>query len=55
MGYNHSLSLPDKIRSLTSEELMAAARKFLKVDDATFSIVHPEPVSDDLVREAWTV
>jgi len=55
LGYQHSLTLPEKIKSLTADDVLQAARKFLKVGDATFSIVHPEALTEDQVRAAWEV
>lgn len=53
MGFDHSLSLPERMKAISAEDILTAARKFLLVSDATISIVHPEALPEDQIRKAW--
>ncbi len=53
LGYLHSLELPDIIRALSAEQIRTAAQQYLKLDQAVISIVHPTPLEERKVRQAW--
>ncbi len=53
MGHDYSLKTPDIVRSLTAKDVQAAAEKYLQLEAATISIVHPEELSRERVEAAW--
>lgn len=53
LGYDHFMRVPEIIKSITAEQVRNAARKFLTIDKAVFSIVHNEPLDPEVVKNAW--
>lgn len=54
LGYQHSTDVPAIIKGLTAKDIMEAARKYLKPEAATISVVHNETLEESQVQEAWT-
>lgn len=53
LGFDHYQKIPDLIRSITAKEIQLAAQKFLKVNAAVISVVHPEKLAEERIEEAW--
>lgn len=53
LGYDYSLKIADKIKSITAEEIRQTAEKYLQLDKATLSIVHNQEVEEAFIRHAW--
>ncbi|NBX92387.1 MAG: insulinase family protein [Proteobacteria bacterium] len=53
LGFDHSLRVADRIKSITAEEIRAIAEKYLHLDKATISIVHNQQVEEAFIRHAW--
>ncbi len=53
LGYDHSTRVADKIRSITSADILRVANKYLKPDTATLSIVHNHEVDEAFIKNAW--
>lgn len=54
LGYNHSLTVSQKIQAVTREQIQKAAVRLLKPETATLSIVHPEELDKGLIEKAWS-
>lgn len=53
LGFQHSLTLAEKVKAITAQDIRRAAREFLNPGCATLSIVHPEALDDDTVASLW--
>jgi zinc protease len=53
LGFDHSLTISEKIRAVSAVDIQKAAQKFLKLNQATLSVVHKEDVGEDAVHSAW--
>ena len=53
LGYEHSSKVPNKIKSVTSQDILKVAQKYLKPENATISIVHSHDVDEAFIRQSW--
>ena len=54
LGYDHVLTISDKINEVTREQIQKAAQRLLKPEHATISIVHPEELEKIAIEKAWS-
>ncbi len=54
LGHRHGLELPGKMKEISANDVLEAARKFLTLGSPTFSIVHNEELTEDQVLKAWS-
>ena len=54
LGYDHVLTIADKINEVTREQIQKAAQRLLKPEHATISIVHPEELEKITIEKAWS-
>lgn len=53
IGFDHPLKVAETIKSISAEDILTAARKFLLPERATLSIVHNEVLEEERVQTAW--
>lgn len=53
LGFRHALEVSDRIRAVRSEDVLQAARTYLSPERAVLSVVHPAPLDEAVVRNAW--
>ncbi len=55
LGFDHSYTVPEIIKSITAKQIQTAAQKYLVPERAVMSIVHNQELSDERVAQAWNV
>ena len=53
LGFDFSLKLADKIKSVSAEDIRRIAEKYLILDKAVLSIVHNQEMEEAFIRHAW--
>jgi len=53
LGFDHALRVADNIESVKSDKIRNAAARYLTLDRATISIVHPEPLGTSSIENLW--
>lgn len=54
LGFDHAIKVSELIRGISKEQIQKAARRLLKPEFATISIVHPEELDKGLIQKAWS-
>jgi hypothetical protein len=53
LGNDHWKKIPAILNDITAETIRKAAEKYLQLDRATISVVHPEQLSEATITEMW--
>jgi zinc protease len=53
LGFDHYKRIAHIINAISAEEVRRAAAKYITLDRATISVVHPEPLQEASVAEMW--
>ncbi|MBI4403351.1 MAG: insulinase family protein [Deltaproteobacteria bacterium] len=54
LGYDHSIKVADLMQSVTAKQILEAAHRYVQLDKAILSIVHPTPLEEEQVHRMWS-